>query len=275
MTIKTNQELAAACKNVAENFKTLYVMGCFGAPMTPGNKTRYTQNHSYNRKATRAKKIKAASADTFGFDCVCLIKGLLWGWDGDKGHTYGGARYNTNGVPDINADQMIKACKGVTTNFSTLEVGEAVWMPGHIGIYIGNGLAVECSPKWADSVQITAVGNVPHPAGYNVRTWTKHGKLPYISYVQQTPDDPDDLDTLAMEVIGGKWGVNPERKQKLTAAGHDYQKVQKRVNEIIDRTVGEVIAGKWGNNPQRKQKLEAAGFDPDYIQKLVNEKLRK
>lgn len=180
--INTASELASACKHVASSYKTLYVMGCFGAPMTSGNKTRYTKNHSYNKKATRTKKIKVASADTFGFDCVNLIKGLLWGWDGDKGHTYGGARYNTNGVPDISADQMIKACKDVTTDFSTIEVGEAVWMPGHIGVYIGNGLAVECSPKWADGVQTTAVGNMPHPSGYNVRTWTNHGKLPYVSY---------------------------------------------------------------------------------------------
>ena len=34
--------------------------------------------------------INAASADTFGFDCVCLIKGLLWGWCGDKSKTYEG-----------------------------------------------------------------------------------------------------------------------------------------------------------------------------------------
>lgn len=182
MAIKTNTELATACLDVAKSHKTLYVLGCFGAPMTPGNKKRYTSNLSYNEKASRTKKIMAASADTFGFDCVNLIKALLWGWNGDKSDTYGGSEYKSNGVPDINADQMIKVCKGVTADFSAIEVGEAVWMAGHIGIYIGNGLAVECSPKWADGVQVTAVGNMPHPAGYNVRTWTKHGKLPYISY---------------------------------------------------------------------------------------------
>lgn len=182
MAITTARELAAACEDVAKNHKTLYVMGCFGAPLNASNKTRYTQNHQYNRKAARTKKIKAASAETFGFDCVNLIKGLLWGWSGNQAKTYGGASYQINGVPDIGADQMIKACKGVTTDFSTIEVGEAVWMQGHIGVYIGNGLCVECSPKWADGVQITAVGNVPHPAGYNVRTWTKHGKLPYVTY---------------------------------------------------------------------------------------------
>ena len=49
----TNIELANKLKNIAKNYKTLYVMGCFGAPMTATNKKRYTQNHSYNRQAAR------------------------------------------------------------------------------------------------------------------------------------------------------------------------------------------------------------------------------
>lgn len=185
MAIKTAAELAAACKDVAQNHKTLYVMGCFGAPMTASNKTRYIKHHSYNQKTARTAKIKAATADTFGFDCVCLIKGLLWGWSGDKSKTYGGAGYACNNVPDIGANQMIKVCKNVSTDFSTIQVGEAVWMQGHIGVYIGDGLAVECTPKWADCVQITAVHNIGTKAGYNGRKWTKHGRLPYVTYTGQ------------------------------------------------------------------------------------------
>lgn len=87
-----------------------------------------------------------------------------------------------NGVPDIGADSMITKCAGVSTDFSKIEVGEAIWCKGHIGVYIGNGLAVECTPKWANCVQVTAVGNIGQKAGYNTRTWTKHGKLPYVKY---------------------------------------------------------------------------------------------
>ena len=36
---------------IAKNFKTLYVMGCFGAPLTGSNVSRYCNNHSYNRAA--------------------------------------------------------------------------------------------------------------------------------------------------------------------------------------------------------------------------------
>ena len=169
--------------DIAKNYKTLYVMGCFGAPMNEINKTRYINNgahDSYNAQASRTKMIKAATDDTFGFDCVCLIKGVLWEWQGDKSRTYGGAIYASNNVPDINADQMINVCKDVSTDFSKIEVGEAVWLKGHIGVYIGDGLAVECTPAWENCVQITACNC--DKKGYNRRNWTKHGKLPYITY---------------------------------------------------------------------------------------------
>lgn len=183
----TARELIDRCVDIAENYRTLYVMGCFGAPMTAANKKRYTQNHEYNRAAARTKMINAASADTFGFDCVNLIKGVLWGWDGDPSANYGGARYGSNGVPDVSADGMIRLCKGVTDDFREIVPGAAVWLPGHIGLYIGDGLAVECTPKWKNCVQITAVGNLGKKAGYNTRTWKKWGVLPYVSYKEEEP----------------------------------------------------------------------------------------
>ena len=225
--IKTSTELAAAAKKAATNCKTLYVMGCFGAPLTNANKTRYTTNHNYNRQSSRTAKIKAASPDTFGFDCVGLIKGLLWGWSGAKSKTYGGATYASNRVPDINADTMIRRCDSVSSDFSRIQPGEVVWTDGHIGVYIGDGLAVESTPQWADRVQITAVLNIGKKAGYNGRRWKKHGRLPWVSYTTKT------VDQLAREVIAGKWGNGTERKQRLTAAGYDAAAVQKQVNILL------------------------------------------
>lgn len=180
-----NIELANAAKNVANNYKTLYIMGCFGAPMSASNKIRYCNNHSYNTKSARTKMIQAATADTFGFDCCGLIKGLLWGWSGDKKLTYGGAKYASNNFKDLNADSMIKACSEVSTKFDNIEVGEAVWTSGHIGVYIGDGLVVESTPSWKNGVQITACNRTIK--GYNRRNWTKHGKLPTVTYVAGAP----------------------------------------------------------------------------------------
>lgn len=182
MAKMTASEVVRKAKEIAQKYKTLYVLGCFGAPLTAKNKARYTQNQSYNMQASRKKMIMAASDDTFGFDCVCLIKGILWGWSGDKKATYGGAKYTANGVPDMGSDGIMKYCTGVSKSFSKIEVGEIVHKTGHVGIYIGNGLAVECTPRWDNCVQITAVANIGTKKGYNARTWTDHGKLKYIDY---------------------------------------------------------------------------------------------
>ena len=89
------------------------------------------------------------------------------------------------------------------------------------------------------------------------------------------------VDTVAREVIAGKWDNGDTRKKLLTEAGYDYNTVQKKVNAILSgkelksngEIAREVIAGKWGNGDTRKQKLTAAGYDYSVIQKLVNQML--
>lgn len=182
-TVMKASEFVKKAKDIAMNYKTLYVMGCFGAPMNAKNKKRYTTiENEYNRDPDRVSMIYAASDDTFGFDCVCLFKGILWGWSGNKNHVYGGAKYISNGVPEMGANQMITICEKVSTDFSHVKVGEILWCKGHVGVYIGDGLAVECTPSWDNCVQITAVKNIGTKRGYHARTWTKHGFLPYIEY---------------------------------------------------------------------------------------------
>lgn len=89
------------------------------------------------------------------------------------------------------------------------------------------------------------------------------------------------IDKLAREVIDGKWGNGDVRKQKLTAAGYDYIKVQAKVNELLSKKKSiteiakEVIAGKWGNGTDRARRLAAAGYDYNTVQKKVNELLKK
>lgn len=89
------------------------------------------------------------------------------------------------------------------------------------------------------------------------------------------------MDVIAQEVICGDWGNGTERKQRLAAAGYDYESVQKRVNEIlagtstpsktIDEIANEVMQGKWGNGEERRQRLTAAGYNYSVIQARVNE----
>lgn len=111
-------------------------------------------------------------------DCSGLIKGILWGYP-DNG------KYASNGVPDINADTMISRCSNVTTDFKKLEAGWLVWMKGHIGIYVGDGIVIESSPRWEDGIQRTYPKGCPisNKHKLNERKWTKCGKFDkYIDY---------------------------------------------------------------------------------------------
>lgn len=166
----------------AEKCKTLYVMGGFGAPLTPANKERWINGYGYNQKPERKQKILSATDDTFSFDCVCLVKGILWGWNADVNDVYGGAVPYSNGVPDIGTEAMIGRCSEVSTNFSTLTNGELLWLQGHVGVVVDaeKGLAIECSPKWSDGVQYSSINR--NVLGYNRRDWTKHGKMPWVDY---------------------------------------------------------------------------------------------
>ena len=45
----------------------------------------------------------------------------------------------------------------------------------------------------------------------------------------------NDLTSIALEVIDGKWGNGSIRKDKLTSAGYDYKAVQREVNRILGK----------------------------------------
>lgn len=220
--IETGQALAEACLDLARTFDTIYVLGCCGAPMSAYNQNRYLQAQSFNRKTDRKKIIQASDKYTFGFDCVCMIKSLLWGWYGDEDKAYGGAVYKSNGVPDIGADQMIKVCKDVTTDFSCIQPGELLWNKGHVGIYVGGGLAVECTYRWADGVQVTAVHNLSKNTASHGRKWTKHGKLPYVAYTASQELQKNDPARSFDKTIAGTYKVNSTSGLNLrTGAGTD------------------------------------------------------
>lgn len=98
------------------------------------------------------------------------------------------------------------------------------------------------------------------------------------------------FDEIVKEVMNGKWGNDPVRKQKLTAAGYDAAAIQAEVNKrmsqgspkpntptpsparkSINTLALECINGDWGNDPERSKKLAAAGYDPIAVQARINE----
>lgn len=194
--LMTSAAFCAKALDIADNYKTSYMLGPWGWPANDKMITRATTQGS-NAKTNRQwlSQANAIKDEGFLFDCVGLITGILWGWDGDMSRTYGGAGYACNGVPDYDAKKMIDCCRDVSTDFSTIVPGEAVWMDGHIGVYVGGGVVVEATPKWKGGVQRSTLANVSAKlisgtAGSH--RWTKHGKLPWVDYAAQEHEKEDE-----------------------------------------------------------------------------------
>lgn len=106
-----------------------------------------------------------------------------------------------------------------------------------------------------------------------------NNKAPSSKPVNQTGKKSNE--TVAQEVVDGKWGNNPKRRESLERAGYNYHAVQTIVNGIltggnhkkgksINQLANEVIKGQWGVNPRRKQLLERAGYNYSAVQREVN-----
>ena len=211
----TNIEFVKKLQEIATKYKTVYGNGMFGQPITENiivQKSKQLPNW-YTTK--RQQELRALIGQGyFGFDCICLIKGVLWGWDGDLNQVNGGAVYNSNGVPDITEYGMLQQCSDVSENFAKIEVGEYLWTDGHCGIYVGEGMAVECTPKWDNCVQITAVANISPKSGYNDRIWKKHGKLPYVEYEkaeqEEKPEYTENVTVKLYQLSKGILNYNPQ-----------------------------------------------------------------
>ena len=107
-------------------------------------------------------------------DCVGLIKGYCW-FD-PEAQSIG---YAVNGMPDIATEQMIEWCdeKGSIDTIPEIP-GLLLWMNGHVGIYIGNGLAIEAMGTRYGVVQTQVAG----------LGWLKWGKIPCIEYIEEVEE---------------------------------------------------------------------------------------
>lgn len=170
-------EKALACN-------TSYATGAFGASIGnfPAQLTRYIKNSPDQEKTLRKR---AADPPCFAFDCCGLVKGLIWSWDAVATSVYGGATYESNGLEDKGTEWLINHCENVSTDFSRILPGELLWLKGHVGVYVGDGYAIECTSAWDAKVQKTVVTNIRAAGTQHGRKWTKHGRLPYIEYKAQ------------------------------------------------------------------------------------------
>lgn len=178
---KVNEFLEKA-QDICEKQNTIYLMGGWGHSLTWNNSVNeFIANYTYNKKHQDALKTAVDAArgnntSLFGFDCCGLIKGIIWGFDADQGEYGGGAVYASNGLPDVNQDGLLEYySKDVSNDFENIVPGEILYMKGHCGIYFGDGMVIECTPKNSNNVQYSRLED---------RKWTKHFKLTVIDYTR-------------------------------------------------------------------------------------------
>lgn len=152
------KDFAEKCRWVAESVPTQYRRGGWGQPVKISGKT------------------------FFIFDCVCFVKSMIDNFSADPDKPYGGATYGKP-CPDAYNDvisMLKKHCVDVSSDMSNIMPGEflAYIDYSHCGIYIGEGLVVECTPRWKNGVQITRIDQPERKS-----LWGFHGKLwEYMDY---------------------------------------------------------------------------------------------
>lgn len=233
-------------KNIADNYNTVYGKGGFGHPVTELSienlKEAYPDWYS-----TRVESLKKLIGKRYYiFDCVCFIKAVLfWNWKGNFNATYGGAIYDRN--TDYTEKGLLNVCSFVSNNFEIIIPGELVYMPGHVGVYIGKGQVIECSPKWKNGVQYSNLGNIAKYKTGNYRVWTSHGKLPGVDY---SHENVTSVKTYTVVKGDSYWKIS----EKILGNGTRYKEIQ-NLNDNKALYPGDVIKIPDSNKSDGQNKI--------------------
>lgn len=165
----TAREYVNMLLDIAKHYDSYYAWGAFGAPANAKNRNRY--------------KVPDAPAGAFLFDCSGFAyKAIPWGWVGDRTKTYGGATYKKHPYEELDSHIINTCCYDVSKDFSNIQIGELLYMEGHVGVYIGDGRAIECTSKWENGILISDVDNIFKGGNKYHRKWLKHAKMPFLAY---------------------------------------------------------------------------------------------
>lgn len=209
MSSFTNIGLVEFAKRTVAEGNWVYLMGSIGNYLTPDfltQKVKMNQHNWYTNDKVDAIEATMATGKQYRcVDCVGLIKCYYWN-DYRQGNASG---YKAS--TDVGADYMYRIAteKG---NIDTIPeiLGLAVWMPGHIGVYIGNGKVIESTPNKKYAKYEHNLGG-PCETDLAGRGWTHWLKVPFIDYIEEIPTNreitwgnPLDMDNLK-EQYPGEW----------------------------------------------------------------------
>ncbi len=132
-----------------------------------------------------------------------------------------------------------------------------LYTTGHAGIYIGGAFAIECTPKWDGTVQMTVVSNIlTKTEATKQRLWLKHGKLPYIKYQNSPLPVPDQYTFNFAEIKAGSKNSDVKLAQtilkglgikgadkKVLAIDGDFGSNTEYAVKVFQETTGHTIDG--------------------------------
>lgn len=169
----TNKEFVSSIKNVVV-LNTAYAKGTFGQKWnkTLENQKKKQYPEFYTDSQIEALYKKAKDSVLYVFDCVGLIKGIIWGFPSK-------IEYKSNGLPDVNDAILWRDyCIDKSKDFSNIMPGEIVHIEGHVGIYIGDGKVIESTGRWSKNVLVSSINK----GDKYFRSWAEHGKLKLLTY---------------------------------------------------------------------------------------------
>ena len=130
--------------DIAKRFAKLDTVYMFGGLLQPVTTALIASKEKQWPKNKKWDSIYRSHIGALATDCVCFIKSILYGALPEDPKAM---KYLSNGVPDLSADAFFDKCTEKSKDFNNIVPGEICWMSGHVGIYVGNGLSVECTPN--------------------------------------------------------------------------------------------------------------------------------
>lgn len=208
---KTRESLIAqakawiGCKEADGSHKKIIDTYNAHKPLARGYKVQYTD--AWCATFVSACAVKTGMTDIIPTECGCgeMVKLFqkIGEWDENDART--------PNVGDI-----------IFYDWQDSGIGDNKGTPDHVGIVekVENSLITVIEGNIRDSVGRRKLAvNARYIRGYGVPKYVPNGDMT--------------IETVAREVISGKWGNGTIRKQRLTAAGYDYTAVQRKVNELL------------------------------------------